>query len=867
VSALVLAAPLAGWATRLDEVPDPAFARGLVGDGVAIDPTSSELCAPCDSVVISVHRARHACTLRAESGAEILLHIGVDTVELHGEGLRPLVADGQRVRTGQPLIRFDLDLVSRKARSLLTPVLLVGGEGFAVLERVLDREVAVGDFLLSVARVEAEHAAGSNGHGDATATRHARLPISQGLHARPAAAFARHARQHAGTVTVACHQRSGNGKSVAALMSLDARLGDDLAITTSGPRSELVASELAALVSAGLGDPIEPERISIQSMVGSIHHGAAGAPGKAASFAPGEEVLLEGSAAAGGLAVGQAVRLAVADGADAARDGAGVEIELARLGAALAEVRGDLEQTIASAQARGDAVVADVLRTHLDLVDDPELCGAADREITAGRSAAWAWRTALHELAAVLRGLGNPVLAQRTGDLVDLERRTLARLAGKTGGRVPAELPDGGVLVADELFPSELAALPPGRLAGLCTARGGATSHVAILASGLGVPAVVALGDAALRVPDRASIIVDGDRGQVRVFPTAASRDAVQRTIAGRAARRRAQLASAHDPACTTDGARIAVHANLASIADADVALASGAEGCGLLRTELLFHDRRSPTGAGPPSEDEQAARYQEIADALRGRPLVIRTLDAGGDKPLSYLPHAHEDNPALGVRGVRLALRHPELLRTQLRALLRVITAGPAGACRIMVPMVATLAELRAVRAMLDQERRALGVSGPIELGVMIEVPAAALLADTLAREADFFSIGTNDLAQYTLAMDRGNPGVASALDGLHPAVLRLISTTIAGARMHGRSVSVCGGAAADPVAVPIFLGLGIRALSIAPAAVPEIKAVLRTLSLSVCSDVATAALSLDSGEAVRALIVNTWPGLAARD
>jgi phosphocarrier protein FPr len=183
------------------------------------------------------------------------------------------------------------------------------------------------------------------------------------------------------------------------------------------------------------------------------------------------------------------------------------------------------------------------------------------------------------------------------------------------------------------------------------------------------------------------------------------------------------------------------------------------------------------------------------------------------------------------------------------------------------MVPMIASLAELRAVRTMLDEERRALGMSDAVELGAMIEVPAAALLAETLAREADFFSIGTNDLAQYTLAMDRGNPGTASALDSLHPAVLRLISTTIAGARAHGRPVSVCGGAAADPQAVPLLLGLGIRALSVAPAAVPEIKALIRTLSLSTCSDLATAALSLDSGDAVRALDVHTWPGLRAHD
>jgi phosphocarrier protein FPr len=455
----------------------------------------------------------------------------------------------------------------------------------------------------------------------------------------------------------------------------------------------------------------------------------------------------------------------------------------------------------------------------------------------------------------VLRGLGNPLLAERTGDLGDLERRTLALLAGTAATRVPAELPEGAILVADEIFPSELSAVPTGRLAGLCTAGGGPTSHVAVIAAGMGIPAVVAIGDGALRVPDGAPLIIDGDRAQVRVFPAAATRDAAARAIATRASRRRAAMAAAYRLARTEDGAEISVYANLAHLGDATGALALGAEGCGLLRTELLFFDRQRA-----PSEDEQAAHYQVIADALRGRPLVIRTLDAGGDKPLAYLPQAREENPALGMRGVRLSLHHPDLLRAQIRAILRV---RPAGVCQIMVPMIASVAELRAVRAVVEEERRALGVIAPVKLGAMIEVPTAALAAETLATTADFFSIGTNDLTQYALAMDRGNRDVAAGLDCLHPGVLRLIESTVRGARTRELPVSVCGGAAADPCAVPILLGLGVRTLSVAPAVIPEIKALLATLSLSRCTQVASKALDLESSEAVRALVVNTWPDL----
>jgi len=851
MTALVLAAPLAGWATRLDELPDPAFAQGMVGDGVAIDPVSNELCAPCDGVVTSVHRARHACTLRSDGGAEILLHIGIDSVELHGDGFQVLVAEGQRVWTRDPLIRFDIDAVGRRARSLHTPVLLVGGDGFAVVERTVDREVAVGDFLLAVARVEV-HGAGDVPAREAgeTAHRRVRLAAPHGLHARPAAALARLARQHAGDVIVACGERRANGKSTSALLALDARRGDELAISVHGARADALASALAAqLDGAGCVEPAATDRAGGRD--------APITPGP--RFAPGEDAVIVGVSAAAGIAIGRAVRLPDHDGDGEpaiARDGAGAAIEDARLIAALVEVRGDLGQTIAAVDARGDAVAGDILRAQLDLVEDPELAAAASREIAAGRSAAWAWRAALQQLAAVLRGLDNPVLAERTGDLRDLERRTLARLAGRAAGRIPAELPDGAIIVADELLPSELAAVPPGRLAGLCTAGGGATSHVAILASAMAVPAVVALGDAALRVPDGAALVVDGDRGQVHVFPSAATREALQRAIAERATRRRDQLAAAHQPACTTDGVAIAVLANLGRGSDARAARDAGADGCGLLRTEFLFLDRSTP-----PGEDEQAACYQQIADALDGRPLVIRTLDAGGDKPLRYLPAAREDNPALGVRGVRLALRHPALLRTQLRAVLRV---KPAGLCRIMVPMIAAPGELRAVREMLDDEQRALGAA-PVALGAMIEVPAAALTALALARDAEFFSIGSNDLAQYALAIDRGHSDLAARLTVLHPGVLRLIAATAAGARGHGRPVSLCGNAAADPFAVPLLLGLGVDALSVAPAAVPAVKAIVRTLSHARCREVATAALELETSEAVQALVVTTWPGLAA--
>jgi phosphoenolpyruvate-protein kinase (PTS system EI component) len=298
-------------------------------------------------------------------------------------------------------------------------------------------------------------------------------------------------------------------------------------------------------------------------------------------------------------------------------------------------------------------------------------------------------------------------------------------------------------------------------------------------------------------------------------------------------------------------GERIEVFANLTgSLADAELALTHGAEGCGLLRTEFLFLDR-----ATAPDEAEQLACYRQVAQVLGDRPLVIRTLDAGGDKPIPYLPLPAEENPALGLRGVRTSLWRPDLLRVQLRALLQV---SPAGQCRVLLPMITDIEEIRTVRRMLDELRAGLSAP-PIQVGAMIETPAAALMAAEIAREVDFLSIGTNDLAQYTLAMDRGHADLAARIDGLHPAVLRLIAAAGAAAAARPCPLAVCGGLASDPAAVPLLLGLGVTELSVVPAMIPRIKSLVAALTFTSCQALARRALTLSSAQAVRSLLAQS--------
>lgn len=831
MSSLVIAAPMQGWVAPLDEAPDAVFAGRMLGDGLAIDPTGQVLCAPCAGEVISVHRTRHAVTLRCANGAEILMHVGLDTVGLGGEGFETHVRDGQSVQAGDPLISFDIDLLAGRAKSLLTPVVVTNGEAFEIVRRQQDREARVGDFLMEVRPLARDGAVATAGAGP-RASRRLVTPLAHGLHARPAARVADLAKRFDSEVEIAAFNRKANGKSPIGLMALAVRHGDEITVSAVGADAEAAVAAVADLIAGGMG---EAAPTAAKTAV------AAPELEREPVSAPLDLALLRGVKAAPGLAIGQAVRLVARDIA-VPEAGAGVARERAALLVALDAVRTRLTEAASS----GDRQRRAILGAHLAFLDDPELGAAAESLVAEGKSAGFAWRKAVGGYVEALRALGDARMAERVDDLVDLERQVLAAITGEDEGAGPA-LPQGAILLAEELLPSQLMALDAGRLAGLCTARGGPTSHVAILAAAMNIPALVAAGPGVMAIADGAGLILDADEGVLRVSPDAAALARAQTALAQREQRRASARAAAHEPARTADGARIEVFANLGSLADARAAVAAGAEGCGLLRTEFLFLDR-----AAPPDEDEQAAQYAAIAEALEGRPLIIRTLDVGGDKPVAYLPIPAEDNPALGLRGVRVGLWRPHILRTQLRAILR---AAPAGQCKIMVPMIASLGELRAVRALLDEAKRDLGLDAPIQLGVMIETPAAAVTADILAAEADFLSIGTNDLTQYALAMDRGNPEVAARIDALHPAVLRLIARTAEGAARSGRWTGVCGGLASDLAAVPLLIGLGVAELSATPAQTPDVKARVRGLTLPQCRALAEKALALDSAEAVRAL------------
>ncbi|EKU24334.1 PTS fructose porter [Xanthomonas translucens pv. graminis ART-Xtg29] len=493
----------------------------------------------------------------------------------------------------------------------------------------------------------------------------------------------------------------------------------------------------------------------------------------------------------------------------------------------------------------GDAAI---FRAQAELLNDTDLITLACQLMVEGHGVAWSWQQSVERMANKLSALGNAVLAGRASDLRDVGRRVLTQIDPSLASGSLEHLPDRPcILLASDLSPSDTAHLDTSRVLGLATALGGPTSHTAILSRTLGLPALVAGGADLLDLDDGATVIVDGNSGRLYLAPSEADLASARAYIEEQRQLREREAEQRNQPAQTQDGHRVEIGANVNLPEQVPMALAQGAESVGLMRTEFLFLERGST-----PSEDEQYATYMAMAKALDGRSLIVRALDIGGDKQVAHLNLPREDNPFLGVRGARLLLRRADLLQPQLRALYRAAKDGAKLA--IMFPMITSAAEIVALRAACERLRVELDAP-EVPLGIMIEVPAAAIQADALARHADFFSIGTNDLTQYTLAIDRQNPDLAAEADSLHPAVLRLIRTTVEGAARHGRWVGVCGGLAGDAFGAALLTGLGVHELSMTPNDVPAVKARLRGSRLDALQALALQALDCESAAEVRAL------------
>ncbi|HEY3343291.1 MAG TPA: phosphoenolpyruvate--protein phosphotransferase [Anaerolineaceae bacterium] len=568
---------------------------------------------------------------------------------------------------------------------------------------------------------------------------------------------------------------------------------------------------------------------------------------------------MKGISASPGLASGPVFVVAVAVAHTERRAAGSVAQEWLRLEEATEKVTARLAAMQARAASRVGVSEAEIFEAQAMMLADPELLANARRrlESRAGVTAEEAWQAAVDEFAEQVEALPDEYLSARAADLRDVGLRVLRHLQG-VRDEAFATLLAPSIILARDLSPADTVELAPGMALAFCTAEGGPTSHTAILAKAMGIPAVVGLGGSLLGIPPGSEALVDGGGGLITIAPDETTRQAFTALRRQHSVQTDEERRQANQPAITVDGHAVEVVANIGRVDEAGPAIQLGAEGVGLLRTEFLFLDR-----SDAPTEDEQAGAYRSILEQMGSRPVVVRTLDVGGDKPLTYLPMDPEANPFLGWRAIRLCLDRPDFFKIQLRALWR---ASPAGNLRIMFPMIATLDEVRRARALLEEARGEVAAHnpapGPVQVGIMVEIPSVVVMAEAFAQVVDFFSIGTNDLTQYTFAAERTNPHVAYLADPCHPAILRQVRQVIDAGHRAGIWVGVCGELAGDADAIPVLLGLGLDEFSMAPASIPHAKAVLRTWGVDAAREVARAALQLDSAEAVRGYVRAHPPG-----
>ena len=650
-----------------------------------------------------------------------------------------------------------------------------------------------------------------------------------GLHARPAAELVKLSKKYQSQIRVRHGDVVADAKRLVSILKLGAGNGAKVIVSAEGVDEDEALRALQEAIQSGLGDEAPPATTPARDRF---------------TWSPKSTVTsISGVPASDGIVVGplsqhRAKAIHIEDKPSITL------VEKRTFDKAIKTAHTELKKIYEEVKTRLGSGQAAIFSVHAEILEDPELIKDVEDLISQKHSAAWAWQEEIQKRITQLSKLDDPILAGRAIDLSDVGQRVLRLLLGLKDESVT--LTTASVLVADDLTPSDTAALDPDLILGFITAKGGPTSHTAIIARAMGIPAIVAAGTSVLDLNSGSIGILDGFSGNLYVNPQQEDIESAQKLHEEVARRLSQDYATRLEPAKTTDGRVVEIFANVNRVTDAVKAVEYGTEGVGLMRTEFLFLE-----SGKTPSEEEQYEVYRDMAKALGGRPLTIRTLDIGGDKLVPHLNLPKEDNSFLGIRGIRLCFARPDLFIPQLRAIYR---AAAEGNIRIMFPMISTLEDVEQVREITEKVRKDLNAP-EIELGIMVEVPSAAILADQFAKVVDFFSIGTNDLTQYTLAMDRVHPQLAKQADALNPAVLRMVDLTVKAATKEGKWVAVCGGAASDTKGASILVGLGVKELSVTVPTIPTIKAHLRKTSLADLQTMAQKALACRTATEVRAL------------
>ncbi|MDA7746684.1 phosphoenolpyruvate--protein phosphotransferase [Psychromonas sp.] len=664
-----------------------------------------------------------------------------------------------------------------------------------------------------------------------------------GLHARPASLLAEHASTFENTdISLRNNDKSANAKSMAALLTMGAKQGDLIIISAQGEQAQAAVDSLAKLINAGLDNEDDNKNATYNPL--------AGLP---AITNPTGELVLKGLAASPGIAMANSYLLK-AISREIKQTASNPAVELSALQHAQKEATIQTDELYQKLLEKAPNEAA-ILKAQKQLINDDAINKQAELLIEQGNSAAWSWQQAIELQIEALAAIEDERLRARIADLIDIRDRVI-NILQPSDNKITYPETDF-ILLASDLTPSQTAGLEDYPIKGIATELGGPNSHMAILARALGIPAIVGLGKGKLSsISKNQQVVVDPQAATLVITPDQTTQEKALQSLQTWQEMQQQEALLQHDPAITLDGRRIEVVCNIAKPQDASSVLKNGGEGAGLLRTEFLFE-----ASLQEPTIEEQMEALKSIAGELAGKQLVVRTADIGGDKPVSWMNMAHEDNPFLGVRGVRLSFAHEAMFKRQLEAIYRtaIWQHQEIGKCgiHIMFPMIAKMSEWRRARDLAETVRKELNAP-ELPLGIMIEVPSAALLADNFAKEVDFFSVGSNDLTQYTLAMDRLNPNLCHEADSYHPSLLRLIEMTVKAADANGKWVGVCGNMAADPNIACLLVGLGVHELSVSPANVPAVKNILRSVSFDKLQTKAQKALQMCSSEAVMAMYKN---------
>jgi phosphoenolpyruvate-protein phosphotransferase len=662
-----------------------------------------------------------------------------------------------------------------------------------------------------------------------------------GVHARPAALIFQIAKKYKADISLKTNTKTSSAKSIVAILGLGLKFNSTVEVIATGEDAKQAVDEIATAIKNGLG---EAGHKAPQQFTSTQNNNFEASKKDTKVYDFTKEVKASGVASSPGLVMGRTT-LFIEEKITYKTESAGIELELKMLSQSFSKAKQHLDEEIKTATDLKQKVKLQIFQAHKEILEDEELIKTATTYINNNKSAAYAVDFAVNDSIKILQSTENSLLIERIADLNDLKRRLLRIILNIP--EISKVYPKNTILLAKDLVPSDIAKFDS-NIIGVVLAEGSATTHVSLILRNMGTPAIVAMGLEILKIINGTEIIVDANLGFVVVNPSASLLDDTVKQQENLNKIKAENIVNSKKSAITIDGREIKVKGNVSNGEESIKAFELGASGVGLLRSEFLFFN-----SAKAPSVDEQVLLYQKAVDAMQGESVTIRTLDVGGDKPLPYVHIDKEENPIMGMRGIRTYFGNMEVFTTQLQAIFKI---KPVVLVKIMLPMIADVEEFLKIKEIIEFEKHKANISAKIDIGTMIEIPAAAIMAEKIAKYADFLSIGTNDLAQYTMAMDRGNPALASKLSNLSPALLRLIKITVEGGNKYNKSVAVCGAMASELKAIPLLVGLGVSELSTSMRSIPDVKALIRTLNYKKCVEIANKSLDLETAEQVSQLM-----------